>query len=411
LKKIIPLFFLLFQSLLPTEWNRFRGPNGTGVVNYPFINTKWIKEDFIWGINLPGTGHSSPVIWKDKVFTTCADEKKGEIYILCIDSQKGTITWQKTISFNPYSNHKFNSYSSCTPCVDPDYLFVSWTTPYSNNLACFDHKGHIVWEKNFGEYKTQHGSGFSPIVHKDKLIVCHDHEEDSAIIALNRNNGKIVWKTERKGSKPSASTPFILESENDYKEVIASSMSHGCYSVNFQNGKILWETGPGTLNKRAVSSPIQSDKYIFATCGSGSKGSRLISVQHQANDPKLSSLFYSITRDVPYVPTPLVLGSLILLLSDGGIVACMKRESGNILWRQRVKGNYFASPIAVNDKIMVISTEGTVSTLKINHKKMDILSTIELNDLTHNTPAVTKEKIFFRTNSKLFCLPLNKEQL
>ena len=89
----------------------------------------------------------------------------------------------------------------------------------------------------------------------------------------------------------------------------------------------------------------------------------------------------------------------------------MKRESGNILWRQRVKGNYFASPIAVNDKIMVISTEGTVTTLKINHKKMDILSTIELNDHTHNTPAVTKEKIFFRTNSKLFCLPLNKEQL
>ena len=89
----------------------------------------------------------------------------------------------------------------------------------------------------------------------------------------------------------------------------------------------------------------------------------------------------------------------------------MERESGNILWRQRVKGNYFASPIAVNDKIMIISTEGTVSTLKINHKKMDILSTIELNDLTHNTPAVTKEKIFFRTNSKLFCLPLNKEQL
>ena len=73
----------------------------------------------------------------------------------------------------------------------------------------------------------------------------------------------------------------------------------------------------------------------------------------------------------------------------------MERESGNILWRQRIKGNYFASPIAVDDKIVIISTEGTVSTLKINRKKMDILSTTELNDLTHNTPAVAKEKIFF----------------
>ena len=89
----------------------------------------------------------------------------------------------------------------------------------------------------------------------------------------------------------------------------------------------------------------------------------------------------------------------------------MERESGNILWRQRIKGNYFASPIAVNNKIVIISTEGIISTLEINRKKMDILSTTELNDLTHNTPAVAKEKIFFRTNSKLFCLPLNKEQL
>ena len=113
----------------------------------------------------------------------------------------------KEIPSAPYPHHKFNSYASSTPAVDQDYLFVSWTTKQSNDLICLDHDGKLIWRRNFGAYQTQHGNGFSPIVHGEFVIVTHDHESDSAIYALERNTGRTIWKVDRVGSKPSSSTP------------------------------------------------------------------------------------------------------------------------------------------------------------------------------------------------------------
>ncbi len=410
---LLNCFLILFicSSLYSDNWPRFRGPNGSGLAKDLDFNYSWTEKQYSWVMKLPGVGHSSPVIWKNKLITTCADSPNGLFFILCIDAKQGTTIWQKKFTFSPYAHHKFNSFASCTPCIDGDFLFASWTTPESNNLACLTHDGEIKWQRNLGEYKTQHGSGFSPIVYKDILIVSHDHENDSSLMALDRRTGKIIWKTKRIGSKPSASTPFILTSGLGNDQIVSSSMSHGCYSVDVKTGNILWETGIGTLDKRAVSSPFKSGNFVFATCGSGMKGSRLISVNPFEQKEEKIQIAYTLTRDVPYVPTPLAIDQLVFLLGDGGIASCMERKSGKILWRERLEGNYFASPVAIGKTVYVVSREGLVTTLNFDSRKMKILGKTKLNDLTHNTPAVANSSIFFRTYSKLFCLPSKYDRL
>ncbi len=400
------LFTVLFKtSLFPSNWTRFRGPNGTGKAMSLIFPNQWEKNAYLWSLELPGVGHSSPVIWENKVFTTCADEKNGDQYILCINSKNGKVLWQKKIQSVHYRHHKFNSFASSTPCVDKDLLIVSWTTKKTNDLLCFDHNGVLKWRRNFGEYLTQHGSGFSPILYQEKVFITHDHEGDSAILALDRKTGETIWRTNRIGSKPSASTPCVYSPQNGSPQLISNSMSHGCYSIDIESGKVLWETGLDSLDKRSVSSPVQSGDFFLATCGSGGRGSRLIAVHPPAGPTLKVPATYTLSRNVPYVPTPLPVGSFIFLLTDGGIVSCVKRETGKILWKERVEGNYFASPIIIKGIIFIVSTEGVVTTLQINEEKMTILGNSQLNELTHNTPAVGNSSLFFRTYSKLFCLP------
>ncbi|MFL2913655.1 MAG: PQQ-binding-like beta-propeller repeat protein [Opitutales bacterium] len=405
----LSLFFCpLFHSLFSSDWTRFRGPNGSGRSVGMELPKEWTREDYRWIIELPGVGHSSPVIWKNKVFTTTSNEKNGDQYVQCNDVANGNVIWKKKFQSEHYPHHKFNSFASATPCVDKDLLITSWTTKESNDLLCLGHDGTLKWRRDFGNFLTQHGNGFSPILHQDKVIVTHDHEGDSALLALDRKTGKTLWKTKRVGSKPSSSTPCIYNPPTGNTQVICNSMSHGCYGVDIENGKVLWETGLGSLDKRSVSSPVQSGGFFFATCGAGTRGSRLIAVKPPASPRKIISPTYTLTRNVPYVPTPLAADKLIFLLADSGIASCMERHTGKIFWRERLKGNFFASPIIINDVIVIVSRMGEVTTLKINDEKITVLGKSQLGELTHNTPAAGTNSLFFRTYSKLFCLPFEQ---
>ena len=405
----VTLFYCsLIQSLLCSEWTRFRGPNGSGHSPAQGIPLKWSKENYSWIIELPGVGHSSPVIWEKKLFTTCADEKNGEQYVQCADVKSGQVIWEKKFQSEHYLHHKFNSFASATPCVDKDFLIVSWTTKNSNVLLCLEHDGSLKWKRDFGAFLTQHGNGFSPILYEEKVIVTHDHQGESALLALDRKTGKTLWQTNRISSKPSSSTPLIYTPANGSTQVISNSMSHGCYAVDIENGNVLWETGLGSLDKRTVSSPVQSGDFFFATCGSGTRGSRLIAVQPSSSPTKLVTTAYTLTRNVPYVPTPLAVDQLIFLLTDGGIASCIERDTGKIFWRERLEGNFFASPIIINDIVLIVSTMGEISTLRIDDKKITVLGKSQLDELTHNTPAVGANSLFFRTYSKLFCLPFSE---
>ena len=387
------------------NWNRFRGPDGNGQFPELTLPIAWKNTDNAWKIKLPGSGHSSPVIWGEKIFTTCASPSDSVQYVLCIDAESGKILWQKEFASTPYPHHKFNSYASSTPAVDQDFLFVSWTTKKSNILLCLNHHGKMIWNRDFGAYQTEHGNGFSPIVYGAHVFVTHDHESDSALYALNRKTGKTIWKVDRTGSKPSASTPTIYKTKQGAALVVSSSQSHGCYAVDIASGKISWETGPGSLDKRSVSSPYFAGGYFFASCGSGGRGSRFLIIKPPTTSTENVEIKHTITRNAPYVPTSLVIEDFVFSISDGGIACAVDLESGENLWRERVDGNFFASPVRCGNAIFLVSREGKVITAKANRKCLELLGESTLDDVVHNTPAFSSRGIFFRTFSSLIHLP------
>jgi outer membrane protein assembly factor BamB len=405
--RFYPFILLILVVNLSTQaenWNRFRGPEGRGSLQSGEFPSSWTNKDYAWSFKLPGVGHSSPVLWGDKLFTTCASESSGEQFVLCLNAKSGKKLWQKTFPSKVYPHHKFNSFASATPCVDKEYVFVSWTTKESNDLLCLNHDGVLVWRRNFGEFQTEHGSGFSPIVEGDVVVITHDHEVESSILGLDRKTGETRWKTDRLGSKPSSTTPLAFRTSKGKLQFVSNSKSHGCYGVDSQTGKLLWESGPNTLDLRSVSSPFLADGLFFASCGAGGRGSRLVAIRPPKDSSRKPEIAYILKKNVPYVPTALPFGDMLFLLSDGGIASCLKTATGEVLWRERLEGNYFASPILLGGKVCIVSREGDIRMLSITKEKMHISGLSKLGEKTYNTPALSQKSIFFRTYSTIHCL-------
>ncbi|MCA9197889.1 MAG: PQQ-binding-like beta-propeller repeat protein, partial [Planctomycetales bacterium] len=158
------------------EWDRFRGPNGSGVIagNAP---AAWTDQELLWKIKLPGQGHSSPVIWGKRIFLMSADETAAQQYVLCVNADDGSVLWQKEFSFSTYHIHTLSSFASTTPAVDAEHVYVAWASPDKTMLMAFDHNGEEVWQRELGEFDSQHGFGTSPIVYGDLVILCKQQKK------------------------------------------------------------------------------------------------------------------------------------------------------------------------------------------------------------------------------------------
>ena len=154
---------LLTSCASREEWSRFRGPNGTGLSNAPSIPTQWTDEDYNWKVELPGVGHSSPVVWKDRIFVACGDQESAKISLVCLDTNRGNQLWTVTFPTKKHRQHPDNNFASSTPAVDDRGVVLSWSSPESLMLVALDLDGNELWQRDFGPYVGWHGSGPSTI--------------------------------------------------------------------------------------------------------------------------------------------------------------------------------------------------------------------------------------------------------
>jgi outer membrane protein assembly factor BamB len=394
------------------EWTRFRGPNGTGISHAKTIPTKISDADLNWKVELPGSGHSSPVLWGDRIFLTTTGDKAGGISVLCFSAKDGSQLWKHDFPLTAFPKHQYNSFASCTPAVSEGAVYLVWNEPEHYFLTALDHSGKLLWQRDFGAYVTQHGAGTSPVLCDGKVILVNSQDDpkfsnngtrkgDSSIIAVEARTGKTVWETARRTTVVSYSTPCLYEPKSGTRALIVNSQSHGISAMDPGTGKVLWEYDEA-FDKRSVSSPLIAGDVILGSCGSGGGGNFVTAIKAgDAATKRAPELAYQLKKSAPYVPTGIVMNDLIWLWSDGGIVTCISAPTGEIRYQERVGGNYFGSPVWVDGRLFCVSTTGELVVLEASDK-FKVLSRYALNELCHSTPAVALGKMFIRTDKHLW---------
>lgn len=393
---------LLALDVVQQSWTRFRGPNGTGTVSGPVFPANWTTQDFAWQTDLPGTGHSSPVIWQETLYVTSAGRQSGDVTLYALNVADGAEQWSLSFDMQPYHTHPINTFASCTPAVDEKHVYVSLATPEEVLLVATDHAGHEVWRQSLGTFESNHGAGNSPIVYDDLVIQACDHEGDSFVVALDANSGEPRWKTQRRSGIASYAAPCVWTSSTGQSQVIVDSTAEGMAGLSLADGKPVWQL-PQVFPQRCVSSPLSAGDYVLASSGAGSNGHSLVCVRPSPAPDSAAEIVYEIRKSVPQVPTPVVSGDLLIILHDRGTASCRDLATGEEHWIKRIGGSYFASPVCVGGRVFCVGDDGTVVVFAAE-KEFRELGRGELPGRSFATPAIDGKRMFFRSESNVACL-------
>lgn len=384
------------------DWTRFRGPNGSGVSATKTIPAQWTEKDFRWKQALPGTGHSSPVLWGEKVFVTSCEERSGQFQVLCLNANDGRQLWRKEFPLTTFRKNNLNTFASSTPTVDAERVYVCRTDSAQISLLALDHRGEVTWQRQLGPFKAQHGSGTSPILHDGLVVLANEQDGDSFIVALDARTGETRWQTPREPTEAAYSTPCVFQPKTGRPELVFASGSHGLYALASDTGKVLWDF-PAAFDKRSVSSPLIAGELILGSCGSGGGGNYVIAVRPGIAGGTPAGRVYEVRKSAPYVPTSVCVGEWLYLWSDGGIVSRVHAASGEVKWQERVGGNYFGSPVWVDGRLFCVSRNGEVVVVAAG-EKFELLARNPLGETTHSTPAVAGGRMFIHTSGHLYCV-------
>ncbi|MBI2825600.1 MAG: PQQ-binding-like beta-propeller repeat protein [Planctomycetia bacterium] len=381
------------------EWTRFRGPNGAGISAATTVPATWTEKDYNWQVELPGIGHSSPVLWGDRIFLTSANEETGERTAVCLSTADGHVLWQRQYASKIHPKHLRNSFASPTPAVDERQVYFSWSTPDEYTLLALDHDGNEKWKLNLGPYVSQHSAGPSPIIYQDMVILGNDQDGASSLVSVDRANGQLRWQTPRQSQFVSYATPCVLKRDGLAEELIFLSGAHGVSGVDPKTGKTRWEIS--VFDKRTVASPVLAGGLVLGSCGSGAGGNYVAAVRPGTPDGSVApEEVWRITDSAPYVPTMVAKGDLVFLWSDKGVASCVQAADGKVLWKQRVGGNYSGSPVCAGDRLYCIGEDGVVVVLAAS-EKYELLGRNPLGEDSRSTPTVADGRMYLRTYSHL----------
>ena len=403
------------------NWPQFRGPTGDGHVDAPGLPLKFSDSEHVtWKAPIHGKGWSSPVIWGDLVWLTTANEQGTELSAVCLDKGSGKVLVDKVIFrvATPQFSHKFNSYASPTPVIEEGRVYINFG---SAGTACLNSRtGEVLWQRTDFVCNHYRGAGSSPILWNDLLILHFDGTDEQYVVAVNKKNGETAWKTNRSidfqdldaEGKPSGegdarkafATPHITTIGD--KPVLLSSGAKAHYAYEPQTGKELWRIEERAQHSASTRPVVGHGIAFFPT---GFARGQLLAVKMptitKAGDkPQVlgeGDLAWRQKKGVPNKPSLLLVGDLLFLMHDGGVMSCVDAKTGEEIWRERVQGNYSASPIFANGRIYVCSEEGKVAVLAAE-RQFKLLAENSLPDGFMASPAVSGNSLFLRTRTHLY---------
>jgi outer membrane protein assembly factor BamB len=411
---VLALWILPATSAANSHWQQWRGPEASGIVEAANPPVEWSESKNVrWKVELPGHGHSTPIIWTDLVFVQAAikvDADSADLEgpykfdVIAFDRKTGQKAWQKTVRQEvPHEgSHRDGSLAPSSPVTDGEHLYAFFG---SRGLYCMTMDGEVVWDKDLGDMQTRNsfGEGSSPALHGDTLVVLWDHEGDSFVVALDKKSGAEKWRKPR-DEKSSWTTPLVIEGEGRTQVVISGSNKIRSYDV--KSGEVIWECGG--LGTNCAATPAADSKVVVAMSGHRDVAGLAIRYQGAKGDLTASeAVAWKVDKNTPYVPSPLIYGdALYFLQKNNGIVSCVDPHTGKPHYDQKrldELDTVYASPVGAADRVYIVGRNGKTYILK-RGTEFEVLAVNTLDDEFSASPAVVDDAIYLRGRKYLYCI-------
>jgi len=424
------------------QWSMYRGNYISGVLDDAALPETWdveSGENIAWKTEIPGLGHSCPVVWGEHVFVTTAvsetdggdiktgiygsigsvpDSSEHRWMLFCLDKKNGSIVWKSTAhtGIPEQKRHPMSSHANSSPATNGKYVVAFFG---SEGLYCYDMEGELQWQKDFGILKSnfflapqaEWEFASSPLIHKDRVIIQCDVAENSFVAAYDLKTGKEIWKQKR-DEYPGWGTPNIYTDGN--REIVALNGYKHRGGYDFETGEeIWWMSGGGDI---PIPSPIIGNDLIYFNSAHG-KVSPILAIEKSAKgditlaEDETSNEFvkWAKLRGGAYMSTMLLYNDYLFNARWNGNLSCYDAKTGEELFSEKVgTGNsYTSSPVAADGIIYIVDNDGAVYSVKAG-TEYELLQTNQLGEVCMSTPAIAEGYLFFRTAGNVIAVSRGK---
>lgn len=411
------------------EWPRWRGPNEDGVARSA-APVEWSDtKNIAWKAEIPGRGHSSPVIWGNRIFLTTAVPKgeapesaapeggarrgpgggagsgrEHDLVVLCLDRNSGKLLWQKTAkTAKPHEGYHFRygSFASNSPVTDGKRLYASFG---SHGLFVYDLDGKLLWEKSFEPMymRNAFGEGVAPVLDGNSLFLKFDHEKGSYMVALSAADGKQLWRVDRDESS-SWSQPFVT-SVNGRKQVIVAA-TNKVRSYEFETGKLIWECAG--LGGNVIPAPVRIDDLVIVMSGYRNPNMMAIRLGKTGDLTGTDAVVWTNDRGNSYTASPVLADGKLYFVTDNGMVSCLNARTGEAYYRQQrlsKAASIKSSPVAAGGRLYQATENGDVFVLQLGEKYEEVAVNTLTDQMFIATPAISGGSVYLRGQNTLFCI-------
>lgn len=379
------------------NWPNFRGPGGIGIAHYTNAPTAWnieTGENIRWKTEIPLPGHSSPVVWENRIFLTGGDKNSRELF--CYDTEKGQLLWQKAIKNIPGSPATVKvddgtGFAAPTVATNGQFVFAIFPTA---DVVGFDFSGNQRWGRNLGVPDNHYGFSSSLIAYQNLVFVQFDNNENSKLFALDAATGKTVWEVER--GVISWASPILVNTGERQELILVNSKDVSSYDP--QSGTQYWRIE--CLSGEVGPSPGYADGVVYA--GNEYANGVAIQINKPGSDPP-ARVLWEWDEALPNTSSPVATHQFMFFATSDGLISCLNAKTGELYWDHEFDNGFYSSLIIAGERVYASDLKGIIHIFKLA-ETFNSLGDYPVGEAITATPAFLDGRIYIRGEKTLFCI-------